>query len=341
MVQTGVFHSLNQSVHLNLHHALAVSGHVLFQSGQVRILGVVTGQHGFFLFHAPFRHVVSHFAAAKRAALPAEIGHVVHVHLGNCQCAGLFFAVQNHAVFRHHAQTGEHVIRGGFAGAGRCHNHTSQQMLGTVLHIQLRLLGGGHGCRERCHLGNQRCAVNGLIDAHGHQLVHVVAHFHSNGQVAVHIAGEHHIVGQPGFVPAADNNVHGLIVRAAERRSVHFRAGHHGDDVAVVHCRCAAVQLAAQCVGQAHEHQHIQLFRSLYHLAQCVLAGIQQIAHANQVIAGHAGQRQLREHQNLYALFLGRLNGFNHTVGIVIRVSDANYRRCRSNFYKSVFHFNT
>ena len=113
---------------------------------------------------------------------------------------------------------------------------------------------------------------------------------------------------------------------------------HDAQQVAVTDGGGAVVDLAVALNGQTHEGQHVRADRELHQLLQRQNGAAQQRVPVEQIAAGRARERELRQHQQLHAVIGALLDDFAELLGVVHRVGDAQCGRSRRDLHKTMLH---
>ena len=104
-------------------------------------------------------------------------------------------------------------------------------------------------------------------------------------------------------------------------------------------CRDAVQRTAARGVGQADDNEHVASGAGFDNSLKSSFRAAENDAVTYEVIAGAARERELRENEQLYALFGRFFHALDDLAGVILCVGDLYHRGCGSNFNKSVFHF--
>ena len=103
--------------------------------------------------------------------------------------------------------------------------------------------------------------------------------------------------------------------------------------------RGAAVDTGAGGIGQADKDEHISAVGRGDDLCERGLRPVEDDAVGDEVKAGAAGERELRENEELDTLGLGVRDALDNALSVILRVRDPDDRGRGGGFNETVFHY--
>ena len=338
MVQAGIFHTFNQTGDLDVDHPLAIGRNILCQCGQMRVLGEVTGQFCDNLFPAEGDGAMI-VGTVKGSVLDAHIGKIIDVELRYGKRILFLFVCQDHAVFRHEAEAGEHLVGGGFTLVGRCADHTGQGAFRLILHGSFCFGTAAYGHREGCQLCNDSGSGDCMFDGRRDNGIPVSAQLYGDLHIGNILVYKEKIRHHESAISAVHDNIPNLIIRRDKVSSLYIGAGNHAQKFSVIDRCSAAVQTGLVQERKTYEGQNIHTFGSFDHLGESFFRTIQKSALRVKIVAGASGEDQLRKYQDLDSLLVCFLHGSNDLLCVIVRICDPDHGGRSCHFYKTMFHF--
>ena len=341
VLEIGILHTAHEAGGLHVQQAL---GRGVIIGRVVRAVGVLAeraGEYGLLHALAPLGDDVGRSIAGEGRVLAARGDEQLHVQLRHDVGAAVLGALEHLAVLGDEAQTGIRRVGARLAEAG-----SRQHDAG----VQLRALGargGGHAAggvrrhREARHLDEHGRTGERMAHGRGHRRGHVRADEHGDVQFADFAVLEQLLRVKIDRAEGADLNIveqcagqgKVLVARAAGR--------HDAEQLAVAHGGRRVIHLRALRDRQADEHEHILARGRLDDLFERGRRAREQGVLVEQIAAGGARERQLREHEHLHAEACVLVHGADDGIHIEhwVRYPDLGSSRC--NLDKSVFHIDS
>ena len=338
VLEIGVLHAAHEAGGLHVQQAL---GSRVIIRRIVRAVGVLAeraGEHGLLHALAPLGDDVGCSVAGEGRVLAARGDKQLHVELGHDVGAAVLGALKQLAVLSNEAQAGIRRVGARLAEAGGRQHGTGVQLRALGAHGGGHAAGGVRRHREARHLDEHGRTGERMTHSRGHRGGHVRADERGDVQLADRAVLEQLLRVEIDRAEGADLNI--VEQRAGQGEVLVARAAgrHDAEQLAVAHDGRRIIHLRALRDRQADKHEHVLALGRLDDLFERGRRAREQGVLVEQIAAGGACKRQLREHEHLHAEARVLVHGADNGIRIEHRVCYPDLGSSRCNLDKSVFH---